>query len=197
MTLLKRYLICFTRRHTPHEGFNIGTVVSKKMHLTGILKLFTEIGKIIPEAYFTWISDFTPLTMFDYPNIRFLGKVDDVAPYLAEMDVFAYPLRSDHYGTAEQALGECMSAGVVPIVMNNPSEALIVRDGENGKVASTEQEYIEAVQYIYGNPAKRKMLSNMARTDAKRLYSIDEMVRQWDSVFNSLMEQPKKRKIPL
>ena len=179
----------------PHQGFNVGTVASKKLH-PEFMGMCLAIKQSIPDARFTILGESSLVTPYE-KIFTFTGKVDDVVPYLAEMDVFGYPLRSDHYGTAEQALGECMSAGVVPIVMNNPSEALIVRDGENGKVASTEQEYIEAVQYIYGNPAKRKMLSNMARTDAKRLYSIDEMVRQWDSVFNSLMEQPKKRKIPL
>ena len=55
-------------------------------------------------------------------NVNIIGKIDNIEPYLAVFDIFAYPLNPNHYGTAEQVLQEAMAAGVVPVVFNNPQK---------------------------------------------------------------------------
>jgi glycosyltransferase involved in cell wall biosynthesis len=175
-----------------HSGFNIGTVVSMKMDIKGTLNLFMKIGELIPEAYFTWIGDFTPMNMFDYHNIQFLGKVPDIAPYLSEMDLFAYPLKPDHYGTCEQVLGEAMAAGVVPVVMDNPAERLIIQDSESGLLARDEANYIHCMKYLHNLPSERYLMADKARIHAKSVYNIDNMIQQWNDVFDEMMKQPKR-----
>ena len=56
------------------------------------------------------------------------------AAALSGADIFFYPLQRDHYGTAENALIEAMSLGLVPVVLDNPAELAIVRHGETGLV---------------------------------------------------------------
>ena len=179
----------------PHDGFNIGyvgTVDYKKMHPKFYCMCCDVIGKI-PEARFTIVGE-NHLSGFPADKFTFTGKVDDVAPYLAEMDVFGYPLRSDHYGTCEIALGEAMAAGVVPVVMRNSAEQEIMEDAKSGYLEPTEEDYIDAIQFLYDNPSARESMSRRTRLHAQELYSIDTMIQQWDEVFQEMMKKPKTKK---
>jgi L-malate glycosyltransferase len=174
----------------PHEGFNIGTVCSPKGHPRWF-DMCEEIHKRIPESHFTILGEHNENRI--YPDCYFFaGKVDDVAPYLAEMDVFGYPLRPDHYGTCEQVLGEAMAAEVVPVVMDNPCERSIVQHGANGFVAITENDYVAHIQHFYTHSIRRQALAYNARDDAKELYSLDTMIAKWNEVFDEMMQKPKK-----
>jgi glycosyltransferase involved in cell wall biosynthesis len=121
--------------------------------------------------------------------ITYTGKVDDVAPYLAEIDVFGCPLRPDHYGTCEQVLGEAMAAGVVPVVMDNPCESEIVISGVTGLISHNEKEYVNNI--VDMSLGLRHLHTKECRNRAETLYSIDTMIQQWNDVFNELMEKPK------
>jgi glycosyltransferase involved in cell wall biosynthesis len=70
-------------------------------------------------------------------RVEFRGRTSDPAAALASTDIFFYPLQRNHYGTAENALVEAMSLGLAPLVLDNPAEKAIVRDGQTGFVASS------------------------------------------------------------
>jgi glycosyltransferase involved in cell wall biosynthesis len=187
----------------PHKGFNVGycgTVDYKKMHPL-FPQMCNEIAARITEVRFTIVGEnkLPQITMMAGFGDRFTftGKVDDVAPYLAEMDVFFYPLRSDHFGTGEQVLGESMAAGVVPVTMDNPCERLIIKHGENGFRGRTEADAIELVHCLYNNPFLRGEMSEHARQSARRIYNIDNMIDKWNGVFVDMMTDPKKQRSPL
>jgi glycosyltransferase involved in cell wall biosynthesis len=175
-----------------HKGFNVGyvgTVDYKKIH-PNIFKMCNEIGRLIPDSRFTFVGE-NKTNYRSETGVTFTGKVDDIAPYLAEMDIFGYPLRPDHYGTCEQALGEAMAAGVVPVTMNNPCERMItLQYGSEDE----ESKYEDMIEFLYLNPDCRKELSSEMRKTAQRIYSLDTMISQWNDVFESMMEQPKKVK---
>jgi glycosyltransferase involved in cell wall biosynthesis len=183
-----------------HDGFNVGyvgTVDWKKMH-PEFFTICKELQRKIPAIRFTVVGenkifqslgkeqDFISLGRLD---IDFIGKVDDVAPYLAEMDVFAYPLRPDHYGTCEIALGEAMAAGVVPVVMDNPAERLICGPG-----AKDEAEFIRTIEILHELPKFREELSVIVKENAHKRYSVDNMIASWDRVFQEMMLNPKTGK---
>jgi glycosyltransferase involved in cell wall biosynthesis len=185
-----------------HSGFNIGyvgTIDYKKMH-PGAFLMCKEIIKAIPEARFTFVGDIPPgpwvsTGAVGRPAIfTYTGKVDDVAPYLAEMDVFGYPLRRDHYGTCEQALGEAMAAGLPIVVLDNPAEKEIIEHQLSGLVALDEDCYVRSIIHLHKHPhLGRSMSSRHCRIIAKEKYSIDKMVKAWDEVFQEMMEKPKRR----
>lgn len=179
----------------PHEGFNIGTVLSKKMDLENTMKLFLKIKKSIPDSRFTLLGE-PPQINPCYPEFTFHGKVDDVAPYLAEMDVFAYPLRPDHYGTCEIALGEAMCAGVVPVVMDNPAEKLIVENCKSGIIAWDERSFLLGMKCLH-EPGFLKGMPGECRARAKELYSINNMIESWNKVFDEMMQKPKTERSPI
>ena len=182
----------------PHEGFNIGytgTIHHKKMHLH-IKEMFVEIAHKIPNARFTFVGK--NYQYQDWPEgidpkrVKFVGQVDDVAPFLAEMDVFAYPLRPDHYGTCEIALGEAMCAGVVPVVMNNPAERLICGSG-----AIDEAEFCRTIEILHMLPKLRTELSPLIKGNARDRYSINNMIASWNLVFAEMMQNQKTKRSPL
>jgi len=178
-------------RKKAHEGWNIGTIASPKLH-PQFRDICEGIKKALPEARFTIVGPHNEDCI--YPEyFNFVGKVDDVAPYLAEMDVFLYPLREGHWGTAEQALGEAMSAGVVPVVLNNPCEKHILGDN-TGFIAYDERlEYVvEAIRCAreYGD-------SKACQQHARRLYDHDKMISQWGEVSLEMMKNPKTLKEPV
>jgi hypothetical protein len=176
-----------------HEGFNIGyvgTISYKKIHPEWY-PMCEEIKRRIPEARFTFIGEnLTAVQGSDW--MTFTGKVDDVTPYLAEFDVFGYPLRPDHYGTAEQVLGEAMAAGVVPVVMDNECEKTIIMDAITGFICRSGKEYIKKIERLYYIKPQRDFVSKEARHRASYLYSLDTMISQWNDVFESMMRNPKK-----
>jgi glycosyltransferase involved in cell wall biosynthesis len=95
-------------------------------------------------------------------RIKFCGETPEPEAALSEADIFFYPLQSDHYGTAENALIEAMSLGLTPIVMNNPAEMAIVRDCQTGLIARSIEECISLLQMLLLLPDLQEKISRNA-----------------------------------
>lgn len=95
-------------------------------------------------------------------RIVFRGQTAEPARALSEADIFFYPLRHDHYGTAENALIEAMSLGLVPVVLGNAAERAIVRDGETGFIARSIDEAASLLDLLLALPELRERLSRNA-----------------------------------
>ena len=104
-----------------------------------------------------------------YPDrVQFMGRTSDPAAVLANADIFFYPLQRDHYGTAENALVEAMSLGLVPLVLDNPAEKAIVHDGKTGFVASSIEEIGSLLEMLLLLPdVREKMSCNAIRAMAE------------------------------
>ena len=95
-------------------------------------------------------------------RVRFHGPTQAPAQALASAEIFFYPLQPDHYGTAENALIEAMSLGLVPVVLDNPAEAAIVRHNETGLIARSIDECTALLQGLLGSKEERERLSRNA-----------------------------------
>jgi glycosyltransferase involved in cell wall biosynthesis len=171
-----------------HKGFNVGYVGwvdYRKMH-----ENFIEMCKAInvPDVRFTIVGK-NNIGGASGGRFTFTGLVDDVAPYLAEMDVFGYPLRPDHFGTSEQVLGEAMAAGVFPVVFDNPAEKIIFDSGIH-----TPGQYVSEIVSLYES---KHHWATACKERAKKLYSLDTMISQWNAVFDEMMARPKTARYPL
>jgi glycosyltransferase involved in cell wall biosynthesis len=89
------------------------------------------------------------------------------ASALAEADIFFYPLRPDHYGTAENALVEAMSMGLVPVVLDNPAETKIVAHCKSGFVAHTIDECVSYIGRLVQAPSLREEMGASAAREAQ------------------------------
>ena len=169
----------------------VGTIARDKIH-PEFLDMSMEVRGRPPMALQFWFIGKREFALARVIPLRmqFLGQIDHgLYNYYAKMDVFGYPLCSDHYGTCEQVLGEAMSAGVVPVVMNNPAEKHIVQNGINGLVAFSREDYVNKIEMLMRNPDIRKRMSDAARVTAAELYDTTRMVREWNKLFKEMKER--------
>ncbi len=144
----------------------LGTVDFKKLHR----RIFDAVD-VLDDGM---DDELTPISLWGHINpevancaaamrhparIELKGHTLDPVSVLAEADIFFYPLRTDHYGTAENALVEAMSLGLVPVVLDNPAETKIVSHGKSGFVARTID---ECVPYLRRLVRQRSLREEMA-----------------------------------
>lgn len=132
------------------------------------------------------------LAMNNPQRIRFCGQTATPALALSGAEIFFYPLQPTHYGTAENALVEAMSLGLVPVVLDNPAEAAIVRDGETGLIGETIDHCVELLRSLLTSVSLRDRLSRnaaaaMAATRTPRR-SASAFVALWQAL---LQEEPR------
>ena len=119
------------------------------------------------------------------------GFTDKPAEALAGLDVIAYLLNPTHYGSTENALLEAMACGVVPIVLNNPVEAGIVRHGETGLVVEDPRTFAAAVDAMIDDVVLRRRLAQAAADEVRREYSVAKSAARLETVYRRIMEKPK------
>jgi len=181
-----------------HAGFNIGyigTVDYCKMH-PDFLDICSRID--IPNVKFTVCGGSKEkevqheATQRGLSNkIKFTGLVSNINPYLAEFDIFGYPLAPYHFGSCDQVLAESMAAGVVPVVLSNRMESHMIKDGVTGIVAKNQKEYIEGIKKLYVDSQLRSNLSKNAKEYAYKTFTLSSIEREWTEVFERIMAFPK------
>jgi glycosyltransferase involved in cell wall biosynthesis len=122
------------------------------------------------------------------------GHALDPAAAMSGAGIFLYPLRSDHYGTAENALVEAMSLGLVPVVLDNPAELEIVRHGVTGLVARSAFGLAAHVNFLASSPTARKILSeNAVRETGRSKYSPAASAVALAETWRRLLVEPARR----
>lgn len=119
------------------------------------------------------------------------GVVSDVDSILADLDVFGYPLSSEHYGTGEQVLLEAMGAGVVPVVLDTGCEKYIIEHGKNGIITSTVDDYSAALNYLRFHPHELQRLSNYAVDSIRKRLNKQQYSEDWQIFYEELLEIEK------
>jgi glycosyltransferase involved in cell wall biosynthesis len=148
----------------------LGTVDFKKLH-RGIFDAVDALDDdMAPVSLYGHISPevATCAAAMRHPErIELRGHTLDPVSALAEADIFFYPLRRDHYGTAENALVEAMSMGLVPVVLDNPAETKIVTHGKSGFVAHTIDECVSCLRRLVLVPSLREQMAASAARAAQ------------------------------
>lgn len=125
-------------------------------------------------------------------RITFRGQTNDAKAALAEAGIFFYPLQPDHYGTAENALIEAMSLGLAPIVMANPAELAIVKDGETGLVAHSVAQATAHLQMLLASPGRRATMSRAAMHDVAQTRTPEISARQFVELWQTMISEPAR-----
>ena len=183
-----------------HSGFNIGYIGNvdyAKMH-PNFLDICDRVD--IPHVKFIIVGGPNGKQMEQEAARRGIGKKIHFTGFVPEkekwehlstFDIFGYPLAKHHYGTCDQVLQECMAAGVVPVVLANPMENYMVKDGITGIVAKNKEEYVRALQNLYHHHELKKSLSKNAKEYARNTFSLEKMESEWDKIFNEVLALPK------
>ncbi len=126
-------------------------------------------------------------------RVVFMGETADPAAALACSDIFFYPLQPDHYGTAENALVEAMSLGLTPLVLNNPPEMAIVRDGETGFVAGSINECVSFLEMLPLLPDVCERISRNAIRDVAETRNPTRSAQDFMIIWLGMLSDPKRR----
>ncbi len=100
------------------------------------------------------------------------GYCQDVPAQLAGFDVLVYLLNPLHYGTTENALLEAMAMGVVPVVLANPAERVLIRHGETGLIVDDPLSFADALDWLAAHPDEKKRLSENAAREVRERFAV-------------------------
>lgn len=182
-----------------HDTFNIGyigTVNFVKMH-PEFITISDNIN--IPNAKFTVCGTVEEAVLPAQINatgnpqkFELTGYVEDISSYIAEMDVFGYPLCPDTYASTDLVLQEVMFAGIPAVVFPYGGLTQTVKHNENGLVVNNAKEYAEAIEFLYKNPDERKRLGDNAREFVLKNLGIENTSQNYRSIYKQLLTEPKR-----
>ncbi len=98
-----------------------------------------------------------------------------LATAYANMDVFAFPSRTDTYGNV---VLEALASGVPAVVTDCGGPQFIVRNGETGFIARNSEEFVTLVRNLSADPTRLQAMRDSAREHV--------MSASWDAVFESV-----------
>jgi glycosyltransferase involved in cell wall biosynthesis len=102
-------------------------------------------------------------------------KGEALATAYANMDVFAFPSRTDTYGNV---VLEALASGVPAVVTDGGGPQFIVRPEETGFIARDLGDFVSAIRNLAVSPDRLERMRVSARAQA--------MKASWDAVFESV-----------
>jgi glycosyltransferase involved in cell wall biosynthesis len=130
-------------------------------------------------------------------RIKLLGYVGEIGPVLSSFDVYGYPLRGTTYAAGELNLQEVMRAGVVPVSFPYGGIRELIIDGVTGLLPRTEEEFAEAIEYLYHNPAERLRMGENARKYSHLHFGGEAAARVANATYRTMMVHPKRDRLPI
>lgn len=197
---LSHYAIHRTGSGKKFVGGYCGTYDYGKLH-PDYLSFLNKSIHLFDEFWF--VGDWKDNTKFSrtikrHPQfgakIRCVEFAENILPIYEKLDCLLYLLNPYHYGTTENVLLEAMAAGVVPIVLNNPIESAIVKDGRNGLVICNEDDLARGVGQLRSNRPRLLALGRHASQDVQEQFKLDISVHAMNTLYEYLKKEPKSVK---
>jgi L-malate glycosyltransferase len=190
-----------TKKTKAFQAGYIGTVEPAKMH-SEFLSMCAKAGIPSPivvvggPGHEELRKKAVDLDISAYFNI--LGPVSDPLPIFKQLHALAYPLAPFHYGTGEQVLIEAMAYGAVPVVLANPPEKAIIRQGETGIITESAEEFAAALRMLMENPAEQERLARGGHCFVMDQCGIEHSTKAFHALFEEILSFPKStRKLRL
>ncbi|MEJ2459582.1 MAG: glycosyltransferase [Novosphingobium sp.] len=124
--------------------------------------------------------------------VRFHGQAEDPESALRDVGIFLYLLRSDHFGTAENALIEAMSLGCVPLTFANPAERAIVEHGRTGFVEADVETAADRLQWMLNHPREMEEMARAAADAMAATRSARQSANDFAAVYRAVLAMPKR-----
>ena len=115
-------------------------------------------------------------------DVRFLGRIEHVAPLLASADLFLLPSETESFGLS--AL-EGLASGVPVIATNVGGLPEVVRNGETGilGVVGDVEGLADAALSLLTDQKKWDAFSTAAAADARERFSLEKILAQYEALY--------------
>jgi glycosyltransferase involved in cell wall biosynthesis len=174
-----------TNKYLPRKEMDDGMVTvgwvgrwSSESYLVKLIPVFKALSKKFSSVRFKFIGTqgihYEGLQNVDTVPWRLETEVEDIASF----NIGIMPLPSDVYsqGKCGFKLLQYMALGIPGVASPIGVNVDIISDGENGFLASSEQEWIEKLSLLIENPRLRKELGSSAREKVVKDYSLEKKV---------------------
>jgi len=118
-------------------------------------------------------------------SVRFAGGRADVPDLLRASDLFVHPSREEGFSNA---ILEAMAAGLPVVACDVGGNPEAVTDGETGRMVPSRDAaaFASAIAEFLADPEKRKAMGEAGRRRAIGRFSLDRMVGEMESLYESL-----------
>jgi glycosyltransferase involved in cell wall biosynthesis len=118
-------------------------------------------------------------------SVRFVGGRADVPDLLRASDLFVHPSREEGFSNA---ILEAMAAGLPVVACDVGGNPEAVADGETGRMVLSRDAaaFASAIAELLADPEKRKAMGEAGRRRATEHFSLDRMVEEMESLYDSL-----------
>jgi glycosyltransferase involved in cell wall biosynthesis len=108
---------------------------------------------------------------------------------LQAIDIGVYPLPLEEWVTGKSGLKaiQYMAFGIPCVATNVGTTPMLIRDGENGLLVRTAEEWLTALERLLDDPDLRRRLGEQARKDAVEHYSTRAVSRDYRRVLAQVM----------
>jgi len=116
-------------------------------------------------------------------------RLDREVADLSEIDVGLYPLPDEEWVLGKSGLKalQYMALEIPPVVQSVGANLEIVRDGENGLLARTPEEWLTALRRLVRDPELRRRLGVRARATVEERYSVHANREHYRAVLDRLV----------
>ncbi len=142
-------------------------------------------------------SDGIRLTVIGDPGFSLSGVPVDARAWalerevadLAEIDIGVYPLPDAEWVLGKSGLKalQYMGMGIPTVAERIGTNPTIIRDGENGLLASTPEEWRDAIRLLVRDPALRHRLGQAGRRTVEERYSVNANAPRYLEVLREAM----------
>ena len=171
------FVVASAARFSPEKGLDVLLQAAKqRKHMTFVIAgdgpLFSSLSRDLP------------------PNVRLLGRLDDIRPLLFAADVFAVPSRREGQGIA--AL-EAMAAGVPVAASNVGGLAEMLTDGETALLVPPDDADALAVALsrLQSDSRLRQKLAQNAAALVEARYTLQPMLDALTALYREVSEKGK------
>jgi len=119
-------------------------------------------------------------------KVKFFGAKDDVRPILDKIDLFVLPSLWEGLGIAVLEAGAAArpvistKVGGVPEIISDKKTGLLVEPKDPAGLA-------EAIKWILENQLKAQTMALALQKEVKEKFSLEKMVKEYDSLYQSLV----------
>lgn len=145
-------------------------------------KLFNEIAALLPEAQFYWIGEGELKTELTSPNITVTGwiKREEALSIIRDIDFFILP---SLWEGLPISLLEAMYLKKICLVSNVIGNRDVIKNGINGMICNTAQDYVAAIHDFVEGKADANKLTENASADVLQNYNVDLMANRYNEIY--------------